>query len=109
MKKLFCLILVVLLVAFLFLTKPTPAEFAEYYAQQNFSDETILDGLMQEFVLHMASQADYQDYGICRVFEYNGSQTLGIALTFWPLDDLTQQAEDLRAEYAQWLDQANIS
>lgn len=108
MKKLFSLILVIVLIAFLVLTKPTPAEFAQYYAEQNFSDETILDDLMQSFVLHMASQADYRDYGVCRVFTYNGSQTLGIALTFWPLDDLTQQAEDLRSEYAQWLEQANI-
>lgn len=109
MKKLIALVLVIALIGFLALTKPTTDEFARWYAEQTLTEDTWMSDLMQNFVMHMAAKADCQDYVVCRIFEYNGEKVLGVALTFWPLDDLTQQAENLRSEYAQWLEQAGVN
>ena len=108
MKRLISLLLVVVFLAFLILTKPSGQEFGEWYANQTLSSGTVMDTLMHSMLVKMASNAEYQDYLVCRIFSYNDQKVLGVALTFWPLDGLAQQAEDFREEYAGWLGEAGL-
>lgn len=108
MKKMISLILVVMMVISLAVTNPTVEEYARWQTDQSFPNrDGAMDDLLAQFTQHMASGAVRKDYVICSVYEYDAHKTLGIALLFFPLDDVIAQADDLRAKYASWLEEIN--
>lgn len=106
MKKLISLLLAVALVAFLVISNPTSEEFGQWYAQQCSNGSGGAIGQLKDgFTEYLAQQAVRDDYLICSVYTYDDHTTLGIALQFIPVDELSDQAADLRADYAQWLEE----
>ena len=105
MKKIISLLLAVVLIAFLAISNPTSEEFARWYAQQCSDDNGGTIGQIKDgFTEYLAQRADRDDYLICSVYTYDGHTTLGIALQFIPVDELSVQVADLRADYADWLE-----
>lgn len=109
MKKLISLLLVVALLAFLCTTNPTTEEFAAWYASETgfAEDDSFLGDAAEAFIQYLANGAERTDYKLFSIFSYGGRDVLGIGLMFFPLDELGDQIEGLRSEYADWLD-ANI-
>ena len=106
MKNLICIILTILILCFLFVTNPTTDEYIEWYTQQTLSElpETMNNSISGLFIAQMAQRAERSDYLFCSVYTYNDHTTVGIAMRFFPVDDLTQQIAMLRSEYAAWLE-----
>ena len=109
MKKLISLLLVVALLAFLYTTNPTTEEFAAWYASETVfaEDDTVLGQAAEAFTKFLAEGAEHTDYKLFSIFSYGGRDVLGIGLMFFPLDELGDQIDGLRSEYAAWLD-ANL-
>ena len=106
MKKLISLALIVALLCFLVVTNPTNVEFSQWYARQAFPDQDdTLDQLMGTVVEYLAQTAQRQDYLVCSVFSFDDQHVLGVGLMFFPMNELSDQIETFRSEYAQWLDQ----
>lgn len=105
MKKLISLLLVAALLVFLCTTNPTTEEFAAWYADQTNldNDGSAMDQAMAAFTEYLARSAERSDYLVCSVFSYDGHKTLGIGLMFFPIDSLSEQVDDLRSDYANWL------
>ena len=104
MKDLISLLLAAALVAFLAISNPTTEEFAQWYAVQcSEGGDTPLDSIKDGFTEYLAQRAVRDNYLVCSVYTYDGHATLGIALQFIPVDGLSEQVADLRADYAQWL------
>lgn len=105
MKKMVSLLLAAALFAFLVISNPTAEEFGRWYARQCHDEDGGAIGQVKEgFTEYLAQRAERDDYLICSVYTYDGHTTLGIALQFIPVDELSVQAADLRADYAQWLE-----
>ncbi len=108
MKKFISLLLVVALLSFLYVTNPTTEEFAAWYTEQAEdalpANATILDQVFTSFRGLLAETAQRDDFLFGSLFTYNGHRTLGIGLMFFPLDSLSDQVQDLRSTYADWLD-----
>ncbi len=108
MKQIISLLLVVALLAFLCMTNPTTEEFAAWYTAQ--AEETldaegdIVDQLLSTLSTQLAARAERDNYMICSVFTYKEHKTLGIGLMFFSIDSLSEQVEELRDAYADWLD-----
>ena len=106
MKKLISLLLAAALIAFLVISNPTTKEFGRWYARQcTEEDSGALSNIKEGFTEYLAQRAIRDDYLICSVYTYDGHTTLGIALQFIPVDELSDQAADLRADYAEWLEE----
>ena len=107
MKKLISLLLVVALLAFLCMTNPTTEEFASWYTAQAEEaldvEGDIVDQLRATLSTQLAARAERDSYMICSVFTYKEHKTLGIGLMFFPIDSLSEQVEELRGAYADWL------
>lgn len=106
MNTSFSLLLLAALVCFLCVTNPTGEEFSSWYVQQSLAGapDPVFDEVSDAFCEHLNETAQRRDYLLCSVFSYEGRQTLGIGLMFFPVDSLSAQAENLRADYADWLD-----
>lgn len=106
MKKIISLLLAVVLIAFLAISNPTSEEFGRWYAQQCSGDNSGTIGQLKDgFTEYLAQRAVRKDFLIFSVYTYDGHTTLGIALQFIPVDELSVQAADLRADYAEWLEE----
>ena len=109
MKKIISVLLVVVLLAFLVISNPTSEEFGRWYAQKCFPEaDNAVDQLMENFTQYLAQGAVRKDYLVCSVYTYDGHTTLGIALQFIPVDELSGQVTDLRAGFAAWLEENEI-
>ena len=108
MKKIISLLLVVVLLAFLCLTNPTTEEYAAWYTKRVEdaigSDASMFDQALTAFAGHLAGYAHRDNYTVCSVFTYDGHKTLGIGLMFFPIDSLSEQVDNLRDAYADWLE-----
>lgn len=104
MKKVISLVLIAALLAFLVISNPTTEEFSQWYARQCYPEESgTMDQLLENFTQYLAQGAVRRDYLVCSVYTHDGHTTLGIALQFFPVDELSAQVADLRAGYAEWL------
>ena len=80
----------------------TEREFSSVRAGR--ANATILDQVFTSFRGLLAETAQRDDFLFGSLFTYNGHRTLGIGLMFFPLDSLSDQVQDLRSTYADWLD-----
>ena len=105
MKKIISLLLVAALLGFLCMTNPTTEEFAVWYVEQTVFPKTgtVLDDAAVAFAEHLARGAERSDYLVCSVFTINDHKILGIGLMFFPVDSLSEQVDDLRSGYVEWL------
>ena len=108
MKQIISLLLVAALLAFLCMTNPTTEEFAAWYTAQAGealdAEGDIVDQLLSNLSTQLATRAERDSYMICSVFTYKEHKTLGIGLMFFSIDSLSEQVEELRDAYADWLD-----
>lgn len=93
-------------IAFLCLTNPTSEEYLSWYINESLSDlsDDAFELAGDVFCSHVRRRVQRSDYLFCSVFTYEGRTTLGIGLTFIPIDSLGSQAELLRTDYTAWLE-----
>lgn len=103
MKKLMSFLLC-LLVLFLLATNPSTGDFTSWYVEQCVSDSILPlpDQVCDAFAQYLESDVKCSNYGLCSVYTYRGSMTLGIGQNFFPMDELATQFETLRSSYDNW-------
>lgn len=105
MKKFIAIVFILVFAGFLVVTNPTTDDFAAWYSEQVYpSGDTFLDDLLANFTTDLARSAERKDFFLCSVFTYKDQQTLGVAMMFFPLDDLNDQIKTFRQAYSDWLE-----
>lgn len=109
MKKLFAMVLAVLLVGFLAVTNPTAGEFAKWYSDRMVEDDSFLQAVQESYIQYLEEKTNTNNCMLFSVFEYEGHRTLGIAMLYFPLDAMEEQIGAFRERYAQWLEERSDS
>lgn len=93
-------------IALLCLTNPTSEDYVSWYLNESLADlpDDDFDRTGDVFGSYVRRRVRRSDYLFCSVFTYEGRTTLGLGMTFFPIDSLGSQRELLRSDYTDWLE-----